>query len=397
MNGAQTSKNAIICGAGIGGLAAGLALSRKGVEATVIERAETLNEVGAGIQLSPNATHVLKALGLEEEIQEAAFEPISSTIRDYKTGSAYVEIPLKELCQTRYGARYYHIHRADLHRILREAAREAGVEIELGETAIGYTETVEKTHLQTDKGVHTADVLIGADRLRSTIRDAMLGPEAPAYRGQVAWRGTVRATDLPKDLIAPKATVWVGPHHHFVTYYINSGTLVNFVAVQERSNWTNTSWTEPGDISELRAAFREWHPEIRALLEATTECYLWALFARDPLPTWVDRRVALLGDAAHPMLPFMAQGAAMALEDAWVLADQLGRDPGTDALGQYEQVRAPRAAMVQRASEANAKLFHRRSTPLDLWPRAKLQMARAIPALAINQLEKIYGVNVTRS
>jgi len=397
MSGSHTVKNAVICGAGIGGLTAGLALAQRGIKAVVVERAATLAEVGAGLQLSPNATHVLMALGLEAQIKEVAFEPEASAIRDFKTGRSLVQIPLKAICETRYGARYYHVHRADLHHILREAARRAGVEILLDQTAIGYTQSPETAYLQTDKAVHDADVLIGADGLRSTIKDTMLGPEQPAFTGQVAWRGVVPVGDLPAGLVAPKATVWVGPHHHFVTYYIKSGTLLNFIAVQERPGWTKTGWMELGDVAELRRAFRAWHPEICAILDATQECFLWALFARDPLATWVDRRVTLLGDAAHPMLPFMAQGAAMAIEDAWVLADMLSIHPAHKALAAYEETRKPRATQVQTASRANAKLFHRRSEVSDLWQQAKLRVAGLAPGVAVHQLDKIYGVNVTQA
>ena len=397
MSGSGLAKQATICGAGIAGLTAALTLARSGIETVVLERAEVLGEVGAGLQISPNAMHVLNALGLDEAIRSVGFEPEASCIRDHKTGQVLLDLPLKEICQTRYGARYVHIHRADLHGILLHAAKKAGAQILLNQSAIGYTQTADKTHLQTDKGVYEADILIGADGLRSKLRDTMLGPEPPAFTGQVAWRGTVPARSLPHDLVAPNATVWVGPHHHFVTYYIKSGRLLNFVAVQERADWTDTSWTQKGDISELRAAFSGWHPEIQTILGATQDCYLWALFGRDPLPTWCDRRVALAGDAAHPMLPFMAQGAAMAMEDAWVLGQCLKTAPVREALRHYEAIRKPRATMVQEASRSNAKLFHRRAGAGDLWQRAKLRVAGLLPQAAIHQLDKIYGVNVTKS
>ncbi len=389
-------QTALICGAGIGGLTAALALARRGWSVSVVEQAEELSEVGAGIQLSPNAMHVLQALHLGDAIARVSFEPLASTIRDYATGLAHMDQPLKGLCQSRYGAPYLHIYRPDLHKLLRDAAQTAGVSILLGQTAKSVSQTETQAHLHTQSGTRSGDVLIGADGLRSVVRDAILKPELPRFTGQVAWRGTIPTEALPQNLIAPKATVWVGPHHHFVTYYIKSGQLVNFVAVQERADWTKTGWNEPGDVGELREAFKDWHPEVRTLLDATQECYLWALHARDPLPKWSEHRATLLGDAAHPMLPFMAQGAAMAIEDAWVLADALTNAPVQTALKRYEAARMPRTAMVQKMSQDNAKLFHRSQSLSDLWPRAKLRIARLFPKAPLYQLDKIYGVNVTQ-
>lgn len=396
MSQSTQTQTALICGAGLGGLTAAISLARRGWSVRVVEKAEELAEVGAGIQLSPNAMHVLNALDLGAEVARVAFEPVASTIRDCVTGHTYVDLPLKGFCQSRYGARYLHIYRPDLHALLIRAARNAGVSIELGQTAVGVTQTKEQAFLQTQSDVFSADVLIGADGLRSKVREAILGPEPPSFTGQVAWRGTVPADALPEGLIAPNATVWVGPRHHFVTYYVKSGQLVNFVAVQERSDWTKSGWNEPGDVCELTEAFKDWHPEIQTLLEATDTCYLWALYARDPLPKWCDRRVALLGDAAHPMLPFMAQGAAMAIEDAWVLAETVELHSVPKSLDRYEAIRKPRTTMVQNMSRKNAKLFHRSQSLSDLWPRAKLHLAGLLPQAPLFQLDKVYGVNVTQ-
>jgi len=387
----------LICGAGLGGLAAAIALAKRGMNVRIIEKSAELGEVGAGIQLSPNAMHVLNALGLQGQVEAASFEPEASVIRDYATGRALVEVPLKNICASRYGAPYFHIHRADLHRILESAARDLGVSIALGQTATGITQTDTHVHLETQKEAHSGDVLIGADGVRSQVRDGLLGAAPPEFTGQVAWRGVVPKEALPDGLISPDATVWVGPQHHFVTYYVRSGRLINFVAVQERSDWINTGWSEQGDITELRDAFKGWHPQITALLEATKECYLWALLERAPLPSWSDGRITLMGDAAHPMLPFMAQGAAMALEDAWVLADTLADHKPQEALQRYAQIRKPRATMVQAMSQSNAKLFHRQNSIFDLWPRAKLKVGGLIPQAAYLQLDKIYGVNVTEA
>ncbi len=391
-----SAKKVLICGAGIGGLTAAIAMARRGLEVAIVEQAQELRELGAGLQLSPNAMHVMARLGLIADISAVAFEPESSVIRHYRSGRAYLELPLKARCQSRYGAPYYQIHRADLQRILLRAAQEAGVEIALGESATGFTQSDTQVRLETAKTTRVADVLIGADGIRSVIRDGLFGAQSPRFTGQVAWRGVVPTNALPPDLIAPKTTVWVGPQHHFVTYYLKAGAMVNFVAVEERSDWTKTGWNEPGRIDQLQEAFEDWHPEITALLDATSQSYLWALFDRDPLAAWSFGNVALLGDAAHPMLPFMAQGAAMAIEDGWVLAQCLGQYPPQQALLSFEAARKSRTTMLQKISRKNAKLFHRNGGLGDLWQRSKLNIAGLWPQTATQRLDKIYGVNVTR-
>ena len=237
--------------------------------------------------------------------------------------------------------------------------------------------------------------MIGADGIKSAIRDQMLGPERPRFTGQVAWRGVVPAEALPPNLVRPDATVWIGPHRHVVTYYLRGGSLVNIVAVEERADWTAESWTERGDPADLAAAFGDWHPDVATLLAALTEAHLWALYDRPELSAWSDGPVALLGDACHPTLPFMAQGAAMALEDACILTRLLA--DATDvaaAFQRYEAHRKPRTTMLQGKARENARLFHLNGGVRDLINRAKLAAGGLLPgAMALTPLDPVYGYN----
>lgn len=379
-----------IAGAGLGGLAAAMALSSVGASVRVSEQAAALGEVGAGIQLSSNAMHVARALGIEDQIIAAGFEPGAAAIRDWRTGKRYMNAPLEGACRQRYGAPFVQIHRADLHAILLKAATDAGVVVETGDLVSGYEIAGQRAAFLSDGGRGAnADLLIGADGLKSSIRQHMLGIEAPEFTGNVAWRGVIPASALPADLVAPDATVWAGPGKHFVTYFVRGGQLVNFVAVQERTDWRDESWTQPGDPAELRAAFHGWWPEVTALIDHIDQCFLWALFDRKPLAQWSDGPVALLGDACHPMLPFMAQGAAMAFEDAYVLAKcvQAGSDIQS-ALRRYEDIRKPRASAVQARARANADLFHMKG----IGAKARLLAASLLPSrAALAPLDWIYG------
>lgn len=384
-----------IAGAGLGGLASALALSKIGVRVSVFEQALALTEVGAGIQLSPNAMHVARWLGIDDQIIRVGFEPEAALIRDYRTGKRYMNAPLTDMCQRRYGAPYIHIHRADLLMILTEAAVKAGVVIETGADVQGYDASRDRAAFLLGEGLSAdADLLIGADGLGSKVREQMLGAEAPEFTGQVAWRGLIPAHILPDGLVAPGATVWAGPGRHFVTYYVRGGDLVNIVAVEERADWRDESWTHPGDPAALRTVFDGWHPDVTTLIDHLDQCFLWALFGRKPLPTWSDGPVALLGDACHPMLPFMAQGAAMAFEDAFVLAKCVEANPSlTSALQRYEDLRKPRATKIQAKARANADLFHMNG----LRAKASLHAASLLPArTALAPLDWIYGFDPTQ-
>lgn len=341
------SKHALIIGAGIGGLTAAHALRQTGWTFEIKEQADAFSEVGAGIQLSPNATRILERLGLLEEIRSHAFEPEAATIRDGRSGATYMYAPLKGFCQRAYGAPYLHIYRPDLHSVL---AR--GLDIELGARVDGY-----------DPSTFT----IGADGLWSRVQLQMNGPEAPDFTGQVAWRGLVSANADLRALIPAHACVWVGPGQHVVTYYVRPD-LINFVAVTEQSDWREEGWNLAGHVSELRDCFSGWHPAVTELFSACETVQRWALFDRKPLPKWVEGKAVLLGDAAHPTLPFLAQGAALAIEDAWALAAH------APDLAAYERSRKSRTTKLQNWARSNASLYHQ-TRWLD---RVKLGISRGL-------------------
>lgn len=399
------SKKIVIAGAGIGGLCAALALAKRGFDVAVYEQGIHFGEVGAGLQLSPNAMHVLQALGVADEVKAKAFSPASAVMRHYQTGKNYFTVPLGVTAAQKYGANYLHIHRADLHYALQHACEKLNVSIHLGQTIQSYQHTSQDIashnlviQFKNNESLE-ADVLIGADGIKSKVQSHMLGQIPAQFTGQVAWRGVIEANKLPKGLIKPNANLWVGPDKHFVSYYMRGGNLVNFVAVQERSDWQKESWSEPGDINELRDTFTGWHPEVTELLDATKSCFLWALFDRHPLSQWTDQNVALLGDACHPMLPFLAQGAAMAIEDSYVLAHCLASDNNiAAALKAYQDIRLPRTRAIQLKARKNASLYHM-SSPVE---QVKLSVLSGLSSfglsdrVAVNKLDSIYAYNIVK-
>ena len=384
-------KTANIAGAGIGGLTTAIALAQRGVFVRVFEQAAEMGEVGAGLQLSPNAMKVLRALGLEDALSAVSFQPEHAVIKNGKTGRAYVKVPLKKAVQGTYGAPYLHVHRADLHRVLQAEATRLGVAFQLNTRLGAYSQTG-------FRDVPPADVSIAADGVRSAFAEAINTGQSPQFTGQVAWRGAVPADQLPPNLIPPDATVWTGLGKHLVTYYVRGGALVNFVVAEERDNWTESGWTETGDIDVLRASFAGWHPTVETLLKTAQEANIWALYDKPVLDRWSDGSVVLLGDACHPTLPFVAQGAAMAIEDAYVLTACLdGANDVPRALKRYEMLRKPRTAMLQAKARGNADLFHYRGPFGGLVSRAKLHVARMLPAkLALKPFNAIYPYDATK-
>lgn len=389
---------ALLAGAGIAGMAAALGFTRAGWRVELFEQAPTLGEVGAGLQLSPNACKVLDRLGLLPDIRARATAPEAAEMRDGLTGELIYRAALGPDAEARWGAPYLHIHRADLLDVLAGAASQAGVGLELGRTATGAVSRPDGAALHLDGGiVRQGDVVIGADGIRSALRSVVSPAEEPRFAGQVAWRGLVRAETLPGAALAPAVTVWVGPGRHVVTYRVRGGDLINFVAVQERPGWAGEGWSVPGNPDELRAAFLGWTAPVAALLEAVRDCFLWGLFDRPEQVRWTRERLALIGDAAHPMLPFLAQGAAMALEDGATLVRRLARSEDVaTALSAYEEERWPRVTRVLQRSRANGRLFHQpagvaRSVIHGLMGA----FTRSTPQLAVGQLDWLYGHDAT--
>jgi len=284
-----------------------------------------------------------------------------------------------------------------------DAAKYAGVKFHMGARVEGYAQDDSSITLKTERGEFKGRALIGADGIKSAVNAQISAAKRqsvkPQFTGQIAWRGMVPASALPRSMIAPAANVWMGPGKHFVAYYLRGGDLINFVAAEERDDWTEESWSLKGDKSKLIAAFAGWDAPVTTLIKACETPYLWGLFDRPPLEHWQDGRAVLLGDAAHPMLPFMAQGAAMAIEDAWVLSHKIlsfksDYETLPDALAQYVNIRRPRTAKLQKTSRNNAKMFHASSAAALLIRRVKLGLANHIPALQHMKLDPIYGVNV---
>lgn len=354
----------LIAGGGIGGLSAALCLARCGHEVDVFEQAREFAEVGAGIQLSPNCTRVLHHLGLDAALQIRAFRPEATEFRHHRSGRVIATHPLGEEVITRYGFPYYHIHRGDLLNLLVEAAqREQRVALHRAARVSGFAEAGDGVEVEAAGSVWHGDVLIGADGIHSLVRAALWGESPARFTGHVAWRALVPARRLPEDRLRPVGTVWWGPGRHLVHYFVRGGELVNCVCVVEKSGWEVESWTEPGEHAELAADFAGWHDDVLMLIDNADRhsLFKWALHDRLPMPAWGRGRVTLLGDACHPTLPFMAQGAAMAIEDAAVLAHCLAgvnRAAVEPALARYEGLRRERTAYVQGGSRRNARVFH---------------------------------------
>ncbi|WP_084396833.1 FAD-dependent monooxygenase [Henriciella aquimarina] len=394
----QNSGMALVAGGGIGGLTAALCLLQRGWSVHVLEAADALEEVGAGLQLSPNAMHVLDALGLGDAIRAAAFEPEALELRLGRSGQRVFSIPAGPAARKRWGADYLHMHRADLLKVLANAVRaNPAAGISLGARVTGYKNTESGPQIMLASGEPlAADLVIGADGIHSTLRTQMLGPDSPRFTGNLAWRVVVPMERL-KHPPPPTACVWAGRGRHAVTYRLRGGTLANLVGVIERQDWQGESWTEQGTKQQALADFAGWPLPVTELINQADAHYRWALFDRAPLACWHDGAVALLGDACHPMLPFMAQGAAMGIEDAWVMAREVTQAETVEAgLARYEAIRKPRTSRVQAASRGNMKTFHRKSPLGQLATYGPMWLGgQFLPGVVRAHQDWIYGHNVT--
>lgn len=393
------SRRALIVGGGIGGLSAAIALALRGWEVRVLEQAPALTEIGAGLQISPNGTKVLRALGVLEALQPVLFEPESVDLRLGRSGGRIFSIPMRRIARQRWGAGYYQVHRADLVEALRARLEEMQPgAISLGSAITGYLQADREIAALADGvEVGSADLLIGADGIRSVVREQMLGAEHPRFTGNVAWRAVVPVERLGVEAPPPSGTIWAGSKRHAVTTYLRAGSLVNFVGIVEQSGWNEEGWHHSGDPQAALAAFEGWHPTVRRILSEAETIHRWALFDRPPLPRWSEGRAVLLGDACHPMLPSMAQGAVQALEDAWVLAEHLERDPDpTVAANAYFEARIARVTAIQKRSAANSRLFHLPNAVMRTAAYLPLGVAdRVFPSALHGLQDRIYGHDVT--
>ena len=349
----------VILGAGIGGLASAAALQRVGIQAVVYEQASAFARLGAGLQQSPNAMRVLRGLGLEQRLRATAFEPRSSLNRDAYSGLVSNEHPLGQAVQERYGAPFLAMHRGDLHQALADLL--PAQQLRLGKRLVAMEQDGDGVTLRfADGAVVRAGAVIAADGVHSLVRDAVAGSaDSARFTGRVAYRTTFAASQLRGVDIGASRTKWWGEDRHIVIYYLSAAMdEVYFVTSQpEKADWiTRESWSSKGDLDELRASFESFHADVRAVLASASEVHKWGIFERDPLPRWCSGRVVLLGDACHPMTPYMASGAAMALEDAVVLSRCLaqgGLGQPTAAFMAFEATRKPRTSRVQSGSSAN--------------------------------------------
>ncbi|WP_315786441.1 MULTISPECIES: FAD-dependent monooxygenase [unclassified Bradyrhizobium] len=366
-----------VAGAGIGGLTAALALATKGFRVVVLEKAERLEEVGAGLQLSPNASRVLIDLGLKPRLTARAVVPEAVSIMSARAGGEIARLPLGPAASEAAGAPYWVIHRADLQAALAaEAMAHPDIELQLGcqfEDVAAHAKGLTVVHRRgNERRQDVALALIGADGVWSAVRHHLFPQARAEFSGLIAWRGTLDARQLPRDYTSARVQLWMGPDAHLVAYPISAGRQVNVVAVVP-GTWNRPGWSTEGDANELKAAFGppRWPAAARLLLNAVDGWRKWALFAVPEGIEWTQGNVALLGDAAHAMLPFAAQGAGMAIEDAAVLAKCLSeaRPDGLaaveGALKQYARLRRPRVGRVQRTARSQGRIYHM-SGPLAL-------------------------------
>jgi salicylate hydroxylase len=365
--------HALIAGAGIGGLSAALCLVQAGWQVSIFDCAPALEEVGAGLQLSPNATAILRRLDVIERLAPSSLTPEAIRVRRASDGATLALMKLGD-AESRWGAPYLLAHRADLQRALLDAAaKEDAIRIHTGVAVAGFAAGADGVVAALRQGVvrveAAGDCLIGADGSRSLIRAKLLGgaPDALQFSKRTAWRALVPAGRAGAEALRPESCLWLGRKAHLVHYPLRGGSVVNVVAIVEEDEGPSaldSGWSNQGDSDFLKARFSTWHDAARSLIGGAADWRKWRLIDRDPLPAWSAGRVALLGDAAHPMLPFLAQGAAQAIEDAGALGDALqhtaGRDEGavSRALAAYAATRLDRASRVQRESRAQAKIYH---------------------------------------
>lgn len=376
--------NAVVIGAGIGGLAVATALARRGVAVTVLEQAPAIREVGAGLQVSPNGLAVLRALGLERRLMaKGAVQGEAVVMQAHDAAGDVARLDLTQLPPEQ---RYLFMHRADLIDVLARAAREQNVSFEFGMQVTEVTPGDVPGLTLADGSTRRAELIVGADGIHSRARVAVSGEGAGYFTGQVAWRATVPNTFGHEAV----AMVTMGPARHLVSYPLRGGDLINLVAVEERAAWAEEGWNHPDDAANLRKAFEGFSGRARAMIDAVEAPTLWGLHRHPVAPVWQSGGVALLGDAAHPTLPFLAQGANMALEDAWMLAAH------ATELATYQSKRIPRVKRVIKVAERNAWRYHLKPGPFRTLTHAGLRLgSRFAPRRMLGAFDWLYGHDVT--
>ena len=389
-----TGLSVTVIGAGVAGLAVATAFALRGAAVTVLEQADAIREVGAGLQISPNGAVVLRALGLAPALAAASLRAEAVNLIDGPTGASVARLDLLRLG---LGQDYRFMHRADLIAVLEGAATKAGVTLRLLSRVTGVDLAAPRPVVTLEDGtrIETA-LLIGADGLHSRTRAVLNGAAKPFFTGQVAWRALVPA----EPGILPEVEVHMGPGRHLVSYPLRGGTLRNIVAVEERTRWAEEGWTLRDDSIDLQMAFEGFSPKVRGWLDQIEDPWLWGLFRHPVATSWGKAMpaggVAILGDAAHPMLPFLAQGATMGLEDAWVLVDALSRHADLAlGLAAYQARRKPRAARVVAAANGNARAYHLSGASRAIGHTGLRLLGRVAPGLLLSRYDWLYRHDVT--
>lgn len=360
-----------VVGAGLGGLAAAIALRRQGFDVRVYEQAPELAEFGAGINISPNSVKVFQAIDLADKLHEIGSEPAGLSWRDWHETEIRYSLPFGDF-ETRYGAKYYVCHRSDLHRLLSSAVPDAC--LTLGKRCASVENRSGTVGLMFDDGTTAeADIVVGCDGIRSAVRACTFGGDGPRYVGTMCWRALAPADALPPNYHDRYVNQWSGEGGFVISYYIRQGKFINFVAVRQQPGWTEPSWSVPSTVEEMLAAFSDAGDKLRRMLTAATSCSKWGQFTGEHAVQWTRGRVTLLGDSAHAMLATFGQGANMAFEDAYVLAQWLGANPDDPetALAGYEAARKPRATRVQQLSRLEVRFKKLHSE----WDRLKREFA----------------------
>ncbi len=381
-----------VIGGGIGGLTSALALRQRGASVTVLEQAEAITEVGAGIQVSPNGLRVIEALGLANDLFARSVQGRAVSLRNGSNGVEVARLDLKRLPDDQ---RYLFVHRADLVDLLSAAARAQGVSVRLLQRVDTVTSGPRPKVVLATGDQRETDLAIGADGIHSAVRPGLNSAQKPFFTGQVAWRCIVpNTTGHPAH-----ARVHMGPGRHMVTYPLRDGTLLNVVAVEERAQWAAESWSQRDDADNMRKAFAGFDAEVHQILSQAENPGVWGLFRHPVAARWYGQGTALLGDAAHPTLPFLAQGANMAMEDAWVLADALTQAQDLGAgLAEYQQRRKARVTRVIDAASRNARNYHLSPGPFRFAAHTALGLlSRVSPGQMLGRFDWLDGHDVTRT
>ena len=353
----------LIAGGGIGGLTAAIALLQRGIDVDVYEQAAELKEIGAGIQISPNGNKVLDALGVFQKLKALSCDPERKEFRLWSTGKPWPMFSLGKTVIDNYGYPYLTVYRPDLHQTLADRVRELKADaIHLNSAVAGCEQDENSATLILTNGERiTGDALIGADGVRSVVRNTLWGNTDPEFSGMVAWRGLIPMDALPMHMRASVGSTWVGPGGHAVSYPLHKSRIMNFVATVEGKNWTASTGVTPGTVEECLDDFKGWHEDVQTMIRLSPQLLKWALMRRDPIPQWTQGRISLLGDAAHATLPFLAQGAVHSIEDGAVLARCLENRESAgvaQALQRYERARIDRTSKMVRGATDNTVRFH---------------------------------------